>query len=180
MCEDSEMFILWARQVPSNLLKEGMIIYIWKWHVFIERSQGNKIIIAFRGLDAVHLLRKRKKSEASPLTGCVGYWEHNTIEVALLGRNNDAWSAHCGGGGRRGRLPGFAFPPTHCHGCIYQDNSTMLPVSAPQHPTPWWETEAWKDSGERSSGVIWGFLWRCLRAAVCLVCSTLGLCSELD
>lgn len=25
---------------------------------------------------------------------------------------------------------------THCLGCIYQDDSTMLPVSAPQHPTP--------------------------------------------
>lgn len=29
--------------------------------MFIERSQGNKIIIAFRGTDAVQLLRKRKE-----------------------------------------------------------------------------------------------------------------------
>lgn len=58
--------------------------------MFIERSQGNKIIIAFRGTDAVPSSRKGQKSEASPLTGCVGYWEYNAIEVELLGRNNEA------------------------------------------------------------------------------------------
>lgn len=30
MSEDIEMFILWERQIPSNLLKVEMIIYIWK------------------------------------------------------------------------------------------------------------------------------------------------------
>lgn len=54
------MFILWARPVPSNLLKVEMIIYIWKWNVCPDRSQGNKIIIAFRETDTVHLLEGEK------------------------------------------------------------------------------------------------------------------------
>lgn len=54
------MFILQARQVPSNLLKVEMIIYIGKWNVFPDRSQGNKIIIAFRETEPVHLLEAEK------------------------------------------------------------------------------------------------------------------------
>lgn len=58
MSEDIEMFILRARQVPSNLLKVEMIIYIGKWNVCPDRSQGNKIIIVFG--DIVHLVEGEK------------------------------------------------------------------------------------------------------------------------
>lgn len=62
MSEGIEMFILRATRVPNNLLKVEMIIYIGKWNVCPDRNQGNKIIIVFRGTDAVHLLEGENQS----------------------------------------------------------------------------------------------------------------------
>lgn len=79
MSEDIEMFILRARQVPSNLLKVEMIIYIGKWNVCPDRSQGNKIIITFQETEPVHLLEGEKSKYI--LTQRLGVWdscdEHN-------------------------------------------------------------------------------------------------------
>lgn len=61
MSEDIEMFIRRARQVPSTLLKVEMIVYIRKWNVCPDGSQGNKIIIVFGEMDTVHLLDRGKK-----------------------------------------------------------------------------------------------------------------------
>ena len=72
MSEDIEMFILRARQVPSNLLKVEMIIYIGKWNVCPDRSQGNKIIITFRETESVLLLEGEKSNYI--FTQCLGVW----------------------------------------------------------------------------------------------------------
>lgn len=60
MSEGIEMFILPARRAPSHLLKVEMIMYIGKWNVCPDRNIGNKIIIVFRGTDAVHLQEGEK------------------------------------------------------------------------------------------------------------------------
>lgn len=65
MSEDIEMFIRQARQVPSTLLKVEMIVYIRKWNVCPDGSQGNKIIIVFGETDTVHLLDREKKNHVN-------------------------------------------------------------------------------------------------------------------